>query len=339
MKLLITGATGFLGRYVVAEALRRGHQVIALTRRDVAETPANVTFVRADLHTPGDLSAALAGVDTVIHLASAKSGDLKSQMAVTVDGTRHLMTAMHEAKVDRLIVISSFSVFDYQHIPTGSIVDEASPLVAVPAERDAYCQAKLAQEQLVTRSTGFRWTVLRPGVIFGPGNEYTSRLGMKLGANLWLRIGAGAILPLTYVENCAQAIVLAAESDAAIGKVLNIVDDQTLTQQQYARLLQQRLRPRPRVIPVAYTLMRILAGLATGTNRRIFRGKAKLPQILRTPSLMARCKPLRYTNVAAKKTLGWQPRFDVEQGLDRCFNGEAAAAMTPTDARAMAGHA
>src|SRR5436305_8304475 len=103
MKLLVTGAGGFLGRYVVAEALRRGHAVRAMVRgssEGLAELdhPA-LELVKADLRSRRGLTDAVKGVDAVLHLAAAKSGDLYAQYAGTVVATENLLAAMTEANV------------------------------------------------------------------------------------------------------------------------------------------------------------------------------------------------------------------------------------------------
>ena len=127
MKLLITGASGFLGQYVVAEALRQGHQVKALMRSPIklswSDHPA-VEIVQADLQAQSSdrLTEAVRGVDAVIHLAAVLRGDYATQYAGTVTATENLLNAMTQAGVDRLIAISSFSVFDYSSIAAGEII-------------------------------------------------------------------------------------------------------------------------------------------------------------------------------------------------------------------------
>jgi len=93
VRLLVTGATGFLGRRVVADALRRGHTVRAMVRPgfDGASLPPQVEIIRADLRDPHSID--VAGVDAVLHLAAAKTGDLYSQMHTTVVGTENLIAA------------------------------------------------------------------------------------------------------------------------------------------------------------------------------------------------------------------------------------------------------
>lgn len=336
MKLLVTGATGFLGRHVVEEALRRGHQVRALARpasgvdRFDWSMNDNVQVVHADLRSPRGLEAVVCGVDAVIHLAADKGGDLYSQLGGTVVATENLIAAMRTEDIDRMVLTSSFSVYDYRSIRTNSVLTEESALEAHPEDRDAYCQTKLLQERLVTSDEKLRWTVLRPGVIFGPDNTWTARLGIQLGETKWLRTGGGARLPLTYVENCAEAIVIASETDAAIGQILNVVDEETPKQRVYARELARRMNPRPRVYPMPFVISRFLAWSAGITNRFVFNSNARVPQIFRTPSLLARCKPLRYDPSKIRETLNWAPKYSLQQALDRSLMPPSGAARSDT---------
>lgn len=360
MNLLVTGANGFLGRYVVAEALRRGHTVRAMVRSagDAAKHgwDDRVTPVQADLRRRRDLADAVRGVDAVLHLAASKAGDMYAQYAGTVVATENLLGAMDEAGVRRIVAISSFSVYDYRKIRVRSVLSEESPIEADAFDRDEYAHTKLVQERLVrdhaTRA-GWDYTVIRPGVIFGADNLWTARLGAK-GKKLWIRIGAWAKLPLTYVENCAEAIVLSAERDAARGQVINIVDDETPTQRTYFSLLRKQTSPKPFVFPVAYSVMRFLAGAASFTNKYLLGGKAKVPGIFVPAKLVARAKPLNFTNAKAKQVLGWTPKYGVKEALARSAADEAKNRLKspaaeragveklpplPTDARAAKGAA
>jgi 2-alkyl-3-oxoalkanoate reductase len=333
MKLLVTGANGFLGHHVVAEALRRGHAVRAMVRsagdavRHGWDREPNVEVVRADLRRRKGLAEVVGGVDAVLHLAAAKSGDLYAQYAGTVVATENLLGAMDEARVRRIVLVSSFSVYDYMKIRSFAVLDEASPVERDAFERDEYAHTKLVQERLVRDHavrSGWDYTVLRPGVIYGKDNLWTARLGVR-GGRIWLRTGAWARLPLTYVENCAQAIVLAAETEAASAQTLNVVDDDMPTQRRYAALLRRRTSPRPIILPVAWTVMRGLAGLATLTNKLLLGGRAKVPGIFIPCRLAARCKPLRFSNRRIKEVLGWKPRYSLNEALDRSFAAENAA--------------
>ncbi len=327
MKLCVTGATGFLGRYVVAVALSRGHAVRALVHRPADRAKlgwpadANVEEVKVDLRSKAGLVDAVRGCDAVLHLAATKSGDIYAQMGGTVVATENLLWAMGQADVKHIVAISSFSVYEYMHRRSWSVHDESSPLDEAMVDRDEYAQTKLIQERLVidaAKTNGWAYTVLRPGMIYGKGALFNARVGMGgEGSKTWVRTGAWAPIPLTYVENCAEAIVLAAEVPAANGQVLNLVDDNPPSQRKYAKLLQSRTTPRPRILPLSWTVLRTVARAGWLWNRFVLGGKAKVPGLLVPARLHARCKPLRYKNDRAKSVLGWTPRYTLEQAVDR----------------------
>jgi nucleoside-diphosphate-sugar epimerase len=327
MILIITGAAGFLGRYVVAEALRSGHEVRALVRpaRDDQQMPwqphPRLHFIRHDLDQTAGLSSSLKGADAVIHLAAKASADVEA----TASATRNLLEAMDAAGLNQLVAISSFSVYDFLALAPEAILDESAPLETRPDRRDAYARAKLRQEQLTREFADqrhWRCAILRPGAIYGKNCLWTARLGMPVGKKLWLRIGNNAALPLTYVENCAQAIVLAAENTPPGTTILNIVDDNSPSQRRYASLAHSHIHPGPLMLPVPRSAVRLLASTADQLNRLLLRSRAPLPGLLVPARFEARFKPLRFPNNKLKTTLGWNPRYTLEEALNRCDQPE-----------------
>lgn len=325
MKLFITGASGFLGQYIVAEALRRGHQVSAVIRPKTDATRLSwynhpqVKLVRLDLRQMSGLIEALKGVDNVIHLAAVKAGDFYTQFAGTVIATENLLTAMKKAGVQRLTAISTFSVYDYLNMRSGQVLDENSPIEQDPLNRDEYAQTKLIQEQLYRNfeRDGGQVAILRPGMIYGRDYLWNACLGAELGESAWLRIGSSAIMPLTYVENCAEAIVIASECDQALGQTLNIVDDDLPTQNIYAQTLMKHMEKTPRTFFVSWTVIRLIARSAWLYNHWFLKGKARLPGIFVPAKLHARFKPLRYSNQKAKEVLNWKPKYSLQAAFER----------------------
>ncbi len=328
MKLLVTGASGFLGQYVVAESLRQDHEVRAMIRphTDAQSLPwiddDRVEIVRHDLCSGHELEDKIAGVDAVLHLAAAKAGDFYAQFGGTVIATENLLSAMDQVGVAHIIAISSFSVYEYLKRWTFSQLDEASPLEHNPNDRDEYCRTKMLQEDLIrtfSESHNWNYVILRPGVIFGRDNLWNARLGMAVGSQRWIRTGAWAQLPLTYVENCAEAVVTAVSSPSANGSIINIVDDDTPTQRRFTKLLLAQSQTPIKVIPVAWTIMRCIARSAWLINQIFFGGSAKVPSIFVPSRLHARCKPLRYTNKRARQLLQWKPRYSLIEALNRSY--------------------
>lgn len=328
MKLLITGASGFLGKYVVAAALRQGHKVRAAIRPKTDETRfpwyphSRLELVRLDLRQSGDILEALVGVDAVIHLAATKGGDFYDRFAGTVIGTENLLNAMQESTVQRLVVTSTFSVYDYLKIPSHSLLDENALLEATPENRDGYAQTKLIQEAMIrefAQDSAVEVIIIRPGMIYGRECLWHALLGAELGEKRWLQIGQRSLMPMTYVENCAEAIISAATRAEAAGQTINIVDDAPPRQGQYVEALLQRESDPPKLIPVNWILMQLLAHLAWFVHQKLLQGKAKLPGILVPAQLYARFKPLRFSNQQAKQLLKWQPRYSLQEALDRSY--------------------
>ena len=326
MKLLVTGASGFLGQYVVAEALRNGHQVRAAIRAASNEkrlawhNHGNVEFVRLDLRRKNGIAEALRGVDAVIHLAAAKEGDFYTRFAGTVIATENLLDAMIEENIKRLIHISTFSVYDYLRTSRDTTITEKTLVESNPLERDEYAQTKLIQEQIVRefeQKNKAEVTIIRPGLVYGRGNLWSTLLGGQLTNNLWLRIGGYATMPLTYVENCSEAIVIAAGESQAIGETINIVDDNLPTQRTYVKKLKKYKYALPKMIPMNWTLMRSMAWTMWKYNKVVLNGKARLPGIANPIILDARFKHFNFSNLHAKKILNWKPKYSLDKAIER----------------------
>jgi nucleoside-diphosphate-sugar epimerase len=313
VRALVTGAGGFLGARVVSALLERGHAVRALLRPAAAEAPAQwrgrAEIVRADLRAPSALEKLFDGVDVLVHLAACMGGTPEAQFAGTVVGTENLLQGMCRAQSARRIVLaSSLSVYDWT--AANGRLSEESPLEARPYERDGYAVAKLWQERVVRRlASENRWTltVLRPGVIYGPGASASAGAvgAIDLGA-VCLVVGPFAHLPLTHVENCAAAFADAAEN-AAEG-TFNIVDDERISAWRYTGRLYGSAR-RVLRLPLPYRVGLAIAHAAEAASRVLFPPKGgKLPGILIPRRYRARFKPLRIDNRRAKEMLGWKCR-------------------------------
>jgi nucleoside-diphosphate-sugar epimerase len=296
VKLVVTGASGFIGRAVVETAMRRGHKVVALLRSDRVAFPAEVEVVHADLAEAHGLESAFAGADAVVHCAASMGTDPREQQRDTVVATQHLLDALARANVRRIVLASSLAVYD--HLRAGERLDETTPLESDTDARGAYIVAKLEQERLV-RESGLDARILRPGIVWGPGRGWFYHLGATVGRRLWIALAGAAKLPLVHVESCAEAFVLAAEVERG-GFTLNVIDDGAPTRTEYLRRLASTTEPVPIVLSVPWGLLKLLASSAN-----LFGVRAGT---LHPARLAARCRPLEYSNEAARRTLGWKPR-------------------------------
>jgi UDP-glucose 4-epimerase len=325
MKALVTGANGFLGRHLVAELLRRGHDVRALVR-PAAELerlrwPEEVEVVRADLRVARDLESAFEGVDVLIHLAAQVGGGDDAQFAATVGGTERLLAAMARSDTRRLVLCSSFSVYDWSAARGTLTEDSPAEKGADLYERDGYAVAKAWQERVARRLSdehGWDLTVVRPGFIWGRGNEYLAGLGQKVGP-VHLVFGFATRLPLTHVENCADLIANAAEHPRARGETFNAVDGDDVTSWGYLGHYLRRTGTRALRVPVPYGVALTGVRLARLVSKALFRGKGKLPSLLVPCRFEARFKPLRFSHRKAREVLGWAPPLDFAACLERTY--------------------
>lgn len=326
MRVLITGATGFLGRYVVAEAVRRGHEVTALVRpsrklRDDA-FPASVAIARADVRRKADLPAALQNIDAVIHLAACVVGDDDAQFASTVVGTENLLEAMVTQNVRRLVHCSTFSVYDWQQ--SGDSLDESSPLESHLYERDGYAISKTWQERLVRRtaeSNGWNLTILRPGFIWGADHELIAGIGQSVG-NWHVVIGGRRPLPLTYVENCAECFLSALESSHSDPETFNVIDTDAVSAWQYMGQCIDAGIVGGRRFYLPYWMALGVAQLASWTSRMLFGPTGKLPGLFVPIKFRARFRPLKFPNRKARKQLNWHSKYTMRAAWQRVQLGE-----------------
>ncbi|HEX4620003.1 MAG TPA: NAD(P)-dependent oxidoreductase [Myxococcaceae bacterium] len=339
MRALVTGANGFLGRHVVGALLARGIEVRAMVRPaarlEALGWPSSVEVFRADLRTSCELRRAFEGVDVLLHLAAVISGGEDAQFAGTVAGTERLLDAMAASACQRLVLCSSFSVYDYSSI--GRTLDEDSPLHQAPDvyTRDGYTISKWWQER-VTRcfveKHGWDLTVLRPGFIWGRDHGYLAALGQQFGRH-HLVIGPLTRMPITHVENCADVFALAAADGRARGRTLNVVDGYGERIWTYlSDYMRGSGRPGWR-LPVPYWLAIRVVRLAFAT---VFRSASKVPSILIPRRLDSRLRPLRFENRRLRETLGWTPPLDYQQCLVRTYGPAAPTAAGRSGAGSLA---
>jgi 2-alkyl-3-oxoalkanoate reductase len=328
MRALVTGANGFLGRHLVGALLARGVEVRAVVRPaarlEGLGWPSSVEIFRADLRTSDELPRAFEGVDVLLHLAAVVSGGEDAQFAGTVLATERLLEAMACSNCRRVVLCSSFSVYDYSS--TNGTLDEGSPLHRVPDvyTRDGYTIAKWWQERVTRRFVekhGWDLSVLRPGFIWGRGHSYLAALGQQFGRH-HLVIGPLTRIPMTHVENCADVFASAAVDPRARGQTLNVVDGPGERIWSYlADHIRGSGQPGWRV-PIPYWLAVSIVRAAFVT---VFRRATKVPAILTPRRFESMLKPLRFENRKLRETLGWTPPLDYKQCVARTYGPEGPA--------------
>ncbi len=240
-RVAVTGATGFIGGRIVERLVSdRGAPVRAVVRElagadGVARYP--VEIVGADVTDPRALDDAVEGCDVVIHCAYGTRGDREQQRAATVEGTRNLLEAACRARVRRLVHLSTVMVYGPTSEP---VLRESLPR---RASGDAYGDAKLEAEELVFRyhrERGVPVTVIQPTAVYGPfGLAWTTRVLERLSSGVVPLIDGGrGICNAVYVDDVAEAALLAAERGEAVGEAFLISGEPVTYSEFYGRFAQ-----------------------------------------------------------------------------------------------------
>ncbi|MEP7311546.1 MAG: NAD(P)-dependent oxidoreductase [Pseudomonadota bacterium] len=334
MKVLLTGAGGFLGSRVASALLEQGVTDLRLQYRQNVPArlhselclrfpAARIECVAANLLSRPSCAAIVDGVDLILHAAAGMRGAAADIFLNTVVASRNLLDAAAGAGVRRLTLVSSFSVYKTDGLRRDTVMDESTPLETVGDEKGAYGYAKSRQEALFReyrKIHGNELVILRPGVIYGPGGgEFSSRVGIA-AMGLFFNLGGPAMLPLSYVDNCADAIVTAALMSPD-GGIYNVVDDGLPTCSQYLRQFQREVR-KLRVLRVPYWLFMLGSRWLQSYNRKSL---GQLPAVFSPYVVRSMFRPLRYSNAALTR-IGWQQRVTTPDGLARNFRNLAHGA-------------
>ena len=325
-KILVTGANGLIGRHLVRRLLQEGNRVRIFVRRQPEPEPefmtdGNVEVLLGDLGDPAAVDRAVTGTEIVYHVGAAMKGGAHDHERGTVCGTQNIVNSVLRRNVQRLVYISSLSCLHAAVARRGSPITEGWPVEPSPTKRGAYTQAKTAAEKIVLEAVRNRQlpaTLLRPGRVFGPGMTLlTPEVARKMG-NLFVILGDGTReLPLVYVEDVIDAIILAAEKSKFDGSIFHIVDRTRITQNQVVHdyISKNAMKAKIIRIPVA-----IVYSLALGFEVLSKITKRPVPlSIYRVKSALAR---MQFDCTRAENELGWQPRVGVASGLQETMAAE-----------------
>ena len=319
--VLVTGAGGFIGARVVhtlllygfrhvrcfvrpSSDLRRLQEVIALDRGRAA-----IEIVEGNLLKKEDCARAAAGIAVMFHLAAGVDKSYAGCFMNSVLATRNLLdAAVAGDRLRRFVNTSSFAVYSNYQMKRGALLDESTPVETEPNRRhDPYGYGKLKQDKLVEQyhqTHGVRYVILRPGSVYGPGKPaLTGRVGIDT-FGIFLHMGGSNRIPLTYVDNCAEAVVLAGLVEGVDGQIFNVVDDNPPTSRRFLRMYKRRTGGFWS-IPIPYRLAYLLSALWEDYSEW---SQGQLPPVFNRRRCSAEWKGNRYSNEKLKRLLGWTPR-------------------------------
>lgn len=308
MRVFITGASGFIGRALYDRYAAEGHEV---TGCDLMPDPGR-GVVAGDVGQPGGWQEHASGCELFIHTAASVSLRMERAEEIwrtNVLGTANAVTAAERAGAKRFVHFSSVTVFGFE-FPDG--VDERYPVrfTFVP-----YPDSKISTEQVVLQAHiegRVRCTIVRPGDVYGPRSRVWAQIPAELirERRFILPGGGRGIHSPVYIDNLVDGVVLAAASEDAVGQIFTLSDGVGVPYRDfftpYAQLVGRRLitLPAPLALGVAAVAQRA-ARLAPGDNE-INPGAARY--LLRRGT---------YSNSKARSILGWEPRVNVQDGLER----------------------
>ena len=278
MRVVVTGASGFIGRAVVPALRARGHEVTALERAATGDLAGLV-----------DWPAHLAGAGAVVHLAALahlRDADEARLRAVNVDAAVALGRAAAAAGA-RMLFMSSVKVLGEE--TPGAAFDESSPL----APQDAYGRAKAAAETALRAIPGLALTVLRPPLVYGPGVKANFLALLRAVARGWPLPLAGIQnrRSLVFAGNLADAVACCLEADKASGRTYGVTDGAPLSTPALCRAI----------------------GDALGRPARLFSFSPALLEI--APPARKLTRSLVVDDSAIRRELGWAPPHGIGDGL------------------------
>ena len=316
-KVLVTGATGFLGKYVVEELIEHGYQVRAFGRNsNVGRSLENssISFFQGDLTKADDVLEACKGMDLVVHAGALSTvwGPWEDFYRANVLGTKYVLEACRQAGIQRLVYVSSPSIYA---APKDQLAIKESD---APEENNLnnYIRSKLASEKLFKDYSDVPSIILRPRGLFGIGDTSilprVINLSQKIGIPL---IGDGRqLMDMTCVENVALAIRLAIEAPEAKGEVYNITNGEPRA---FRDLLEESLTGlgypiKYRKIP-AFLLSVIATSLEFLYKTLNLKGEPALTRY--TYYLLRYSQTLDISK--AEKELGYHPKISISEGIEQ----------------------
>lgn len=316
-KVLVTGATGFLGKYIVKELSQHGYQVRAFGRnKTIGQALENsfVSFYQGDLTKKKDIEEACKGMDYVVHAGALSTvwGDWESFYQTNVMGTQYVLESCQKQKVKRLVYISSPSIYTAAKNQFNIKESEA------PQENNLnnYIRSKLASEKLFEKYPNVPSIILRPRGLFEIGDTSILPRVIKLSQTFGIPLISGGkqVMDMTCVENVALAIRLALEAASAHGQVYNITNGEPKI---FKELVEETLKGLG--YPVKYRKVPsfLLSFIASGLKLiyKTFKLKGEPPLTRYTYYL------LRYSQTLdihkAKKELGYRPKISISEGIEQ----------------------
>ncbi len=319
MKVLITGATGFIGSHIVKSLIAKGHKVRALVRKS-SDTSGikgpGVDLALGDITDPESLAAAVLGMDAVIHLAAMVSdfGPYKDFIALNIDGVKNILNAAKDEGVSKFV---HFSTNDVLGIHKGGVlVDDTFPYKKTGYP---YPDTKIEGEKIAFeyhKKYGLPVSVIRPSWVYGPGDKtFIPEVvdAMRTGMMIYFGDKRNTI-SLNYIDNLTDAVLLLLERPEAVGEAFISNDDHPVTWEWLVKKLADGLDLKLPKITLPFNLAMGLARIVEFIFKLL---KIKSRPPLTTYAIDICGSNMVYSARKMKEVLGYKPRVLPEEGMKR----------------------
>lgn len=319
MKILITGASGFIGSFIVEEALKRGMETWAAVRGSSSTkylADPRINLIKLDLDSEKQMRDALAPhkFDFVVHAAGVtKCIDQNDFFRVNTEGTKNLVRALLslEMPIKKFVYLSSLSIFGpaRENMPYSEITDNDTP---VP--NTAYGQSKLAAENFLKEQQSLPYVILRPTGVYGPRERDYFMMAKSIKNHIDFSVGyRPQILTFVYVDDVVRAVFLAIERGRIGGRYF-LTDGRSYSSQMFSDLLKKHLN--------VGLLLRIKAPLAvlravTFIGERYSRITRKITALNDDKYNIMRQRNWLCDISPAREELGYNPTVELEEGVRR----------------------
>jgi nucleoside-diphosphate-sugar epimerase len=331
-RIVVTGSNGFIGSRVVKTLLEYGFTNLRCVVRPSSNLTSlgsvissceqtKVEVMKGNLLSQEDCDQLAEGAAVIYHLAAGRGEkSYASAYLNSVVTTRNLLNGASRYNcLKRFVNVSSFAVYSNAKVRRGGILDERCDVEARPEARgEAYCYAKVRQEELAVefcKKHNFPYVTVRPGVVYGPGNKgLHGRIGIDT-FGVFLHLGGSNRIPLSYVDNCADAIVLAGLRKGVDGEVFNIVDDDLPTSREFLQMYKRNVY-NFRSLYVPYRIFYLFCYLWEQYSKW---SEGQLPPAFNRNLCSTYWKGNQYSNEKAKKLLRWRPSVGFGEAVERYF--------------------
>jgi dihydroflavonol-4-reductase len=319
VKVLITGATGFLGRKLVPQVLSKGHDVVVLVRgtSNTEGLPKEIEIREANLLDVKSLEPVVQDIDVVIHLAAYFDfypSDEELMFKVNVEGTKNLMNACVGTKVERFIYCSTTETMGPIRFPPGNEDTELRPDFP-------YGESKILAEQAIreiTSDTNLPHVIIRPTGIMGEGDLYIMyEVAQQLneGKVFALPRDLSARIMFTHVDDVVSGFIAALEPKSALNQTIILCPDEAMTWGEFVEVMTTHLRVKSPRLRVPGIVAKFGMGILSP-----FKNRKKMTFFWHMKAVDMMLAERVYSNEKAKRLLHWVPEVTMADGFRRAID-------------------